>query len=447
MDRKDYIEEKKLKDHPTSLNKKDLKKILKQMEKSICKIKCKDGSFGTGFFCKIPLPDNSNLLPVLITNYHILSEDDVAVDNFINISLDEDKFESKIYINKTRKTFSDPKYDTTIIELTNEDNLDISYLEIEDNILKIDRYDNYKNISAYLIHYPHGNLEVSIGVIKNIAEDTYDLYHLCATETGSSGGPLINLKNFKVLGIHKSAPIINNNNYNLGTFIKGPIKEFYSIQKEKREIKEIDKKQIKSVCKIITKIRGNTAISTGFFCKIPIFKDNRFLHALITNKHSLDEKDLIPGSTIHFTVNEGRFSFNLKIDESRLILTDYNMDFAIIELKPVDGIKPKYCLEIDNGIYSKNFDEVYKNKELLLMTYGPSENIAYSNSKLKGRDDFTLIYERCNGYNSGSPVLNSANNKLLGIHYGRVKDKEILYGIFIKPVIEKFNKYYNKFRK
>ena len=43
------------------------------MEQNICKIKI--GSLqGTGFFCEIPFPDKNNMLPVFITNNHIINE-------------------------------------------------------------------------------------------------------------------------------------------------------------------------------------------------------------------------------------------------------------------------------------------------------------------------------------------------------------------------------------
>jgi hypothetical protein len=100
-----YIQEKVLREHPESVNKKNLKRIIEQMEKSICKIKCNDGSIGTGFFCKIPFPDNSKLLPVLITNSHVLSRNDLLKDSFINISLDDDKYEYKIYIDESHMMF------------------------------------------------------------------------------------------------------------------------------------------------------------------------------------------------------------------------------------------------------------------------------------------------------------------------------------------------------
>ena len=53
----------------------------------------------------------------------------------------------------------------------------------------------------------------------------YDFNHLCSTEHGSSGSPILNLSSFKIIGIHKksSSP---KNNYNIGTYIKDPIEDF-----------------------------------------------------------------------------------------------------------------------------------------------------------------------------------------------------------------------------
>ena len=48
------------------------KKIIEQMEKAICQIKIENMQT-TGFFCRIPFPDKSNMLPVLITNNHVIN--------------------------------------------------------------------------------------------------------------------------------------------------------------------------------------------------------------------------------------------------------------------------------------------------------------------------------------------------------------------------------------
>ena len=48
--------------------------------------------------------------------------------------------------------------------------------------------------------------------------------HLCDTLPGSSGGPILNMINYKVMGIHKGAE--EKNNWNLGTLLQLPIKKF-----------------------------------------------------------------------------------------------------------------------------------------------------------------------------------------------------------------------------
>ena len=55
-------------------------------------------------------------------------------------------------------------------------------------------------------------------------EDNYNIIHYCSSKFGSSGGTIINIINFKVIGVHKAAS--SKNGYNYATFIKVPIKEF-----------------------------------------------------------------------------------------------------------------------------------------------------------------------------------------------------------------------------
>ena len=68
------INEKKLNGYPEYINLEKTEKIVEQMKKYVCKICYKDGSKGTGPFCKIPFPNVENLLPVLITSNHVKDE-------------------------------------------------------------------------------------------------------------------------------------------------------------------------------------------------------------------------------------------------------------------------------------------------------------------------------------------------------------------------------------
>ena len=77
----DIIEESLIEEQPIPVSLEGTKKILYQMENCICKIYCENDKIGTGFFTKIKF--KNNLLPVLITNYHILKEKDIE-NNKIN---------------------------------------------------------------------------------------------------------------------------------------------------------------------------------------------------------------------------------------------------------------------------------------------------------------------------------------------------------------------------
>ena len=82
------IKEKYIKDsiEPVSINSTEI--ILNQMKKCVCKIRIK-GIKGTGFFAKIPY--KNDVLSVLITNNHVLGEDNIKDGKNISISLNNEK--------------------------------------------------------------------------------------------------------------------------------------------------------------------------------------------------------------------------------------------------------------------------------------------------------------------------------------------------------------------
>ena len=79
----------------------------------------------------------------------------------------------------------------------------------------------------------------SCNVIKKIENNT--IYHLCATEHGSSGAPILNLHTLKVIGIHQSYNI--EENYNKGIILKESINNFTKENKIKLTLK-IDESDI-----------------------------------------------------------------------------------------------------------------------------------------------------------------------------------------------------------
>lgn len=229
-----YFPEKDLEDHPKAISLAQMQVMMTQMKDSICRIKSKEG-YGTGFFCLIPNPSKFKLLPVLITSNSVLNEKDIEENQIIEFSLNNDRIKKTIIIDNLRKTYTSKEYDATFIEVKEIDNLNISsFLEIDYELYEEIPNEEYKQKSIYFLDYPNSDEAIfSVGVIKCVEDDNYTLNHLCCSELGSSGGPLLNLSNFKVIGIHKGEK--KTENMNIGTLIKAPIDEFNKRDKKQGE--------------------------------------------------------------------------------------------------------------------------------------------------------------------------------------------------------------------
>ena len=219
MNEKTFNKEQLVLESPIPVSLESTKKITFQMQNCICKIFPKDGNIGTGFFCKIPF--NNDFLPVLVTNHHIIK--DIDNNNIIELSING-KTKIEIIIDESRKKYTNPDsyVDITIIEIKPEDGIN-DYLEIDDETNNKIFDSEYRNKSIYIMHYPKGDLSVSYGIIKDMMENK-QITHLCSTEEGSSGCPILSLKTFKIIGIHYGYNAKNKFNY--GTFIKYVIIKF-----------------------------------------------------------------------------------------------------------------------------------------------------------------------------------------------------------------------------
>ena len=235
-------QEKLVEEQPRPVSIEGTREILSQMENCTCIIYKEDGKKGTGFFCKIPFLNN--LLPVLITNNHILDENDIENNKIINLGINNKV--KKLKIDNSRKKYTNPdeNIDITIIEIRQYKDGIYKFLEVD----KTDIYKNkekieleYKMKSIYVLHYPKEKLNVSYGLMKDII-DNQKINHYCNTEEGSSGAPILSLETFKIIGIHygcHSGNII----INYGVNIKYIIDLFNNFNKNKikNEIKKIYK--------------------------------------------------------------------------------------------------------------------------------------------------------------------------------------------------------------
>ena len=225
--------EKYLENYPIPLTSESIEVILSQMKKNICKIYMDDGSTGTGFFCKIPYPDKSLLIPVLVTNNHLIDDSHLGKDKYIIFTINNDTIKYKIIIGD-RKVYTSKLYDTTIIEIFEDKDNIKDFLELDFSIHEETFNNLYIKKSVYLLQYPKNEkVSVSYGIIKGIdLSNNFDISHLCSTKEGASGSPLMNITSKKLIGIHRGAS--NNYDFNKATLLVYPFKEFISKIKEKK---------------------------------------------------------------------------------------------------------------------------------------------------------------------------------------------------------------------
>ena len=330
------------------------KKILEQMAKNICKIKIGKNQ-GTGFFCKIPFP-NKKTLPVLITNNHVIDAKLLYTKDFeIQIDIKEENELKKLNLNNRIK-YTNEEYDTTIIEIKKNDNIK-SYLEFDDIIINgiTNNIKNkiYLDKTVYIIQYPKSQLSVSYGIIDNIMIDKkYEFFHKCSTEFGSSGSPILNIYNNKIIGIHKEGNKAGN--INKGTFLNYPIIEFlkkYSIQNIENSID--------------TSISSN---DSSILEKEKTYNSNMLQYLM---RYAYFKKEL-------FSQNDSSNIFEGYIIEKNIInafMKDYNIKEVIKILNNNEAFK-EITYQNFNSIYPKinNYLNIYKSSYINSIKQIEAEN-------------------------------------------------------------------------
>ena len=219
------IKEKYLNNSINPISIKGMEKITFQLKNCVCKIRKKDNVKATGFFCKIPYQNYNNLLTVLFTNNHVLNQNDLIINNKIDITINDDNEIRSIIIDNSRKFFTDPDLDVTIIEIKpNIDKIN-KFLELDEKIFKEKNLVEtlFKKRFGYVLHYPKGeNVVASFGQIIKLEDQKIN--HLCSTDKGSSGSPILDLDSFKVIGIHYGSS--DNFQFNKGIFMKNIVFKF-----------------------------------------------------------------------------------------------------------------------------------------------------------------------------------------------------------------------------
>jgi len=161
----------------------------------------------------------SNSLKCMITNYHVISED--SINKNIELEIYNQKIIILILKNRFIHYFEKPK-DITVIEIKEFDDIfpDIEFLDYDSNFI-LNGYKIYTNEDIFTIQHPLGNSAAcASGIIVDI--NNFEFFHNIPTQEGSSGCPIILLKNninfIQVIGIHKNS-FFQSKNVNGGIFL------------------------------------------------------------------------------------------------------------------------------------------------------------------------------------------------------------------------------------
>ena len=405
IDRKESI----LVGYPNIISYNSTEKIIEQMAKNICKIKI-GRQQGTGFFCKIPFPDKDNMLSVFITNNHIINEEILNTKDFsIKLDIKEEKNYKIINLND-RIIYTNKAFDITIIEIKENDGIE-NYLELDDIIIKDILEDNIKireyiDKTTYIIQYPDGDLSVSYGIIDNVYEDNnFTFIHKCSTRNGSSGSPILNINNNKIIGIHKEC---HNNQYNLGTFLNFPIKELI-----RSNNKLINDKKYFAFSKHIISQRNSLSASFTF----NINKENNLYkkqeNQLTINTNSFNNAGRNPGHLVkkHTKKLESDLYANT-LRANRLSLYDE----IILKKKFFNKNIPKQSKNIIKSRYIRKFITESRNKS---NNFSADEKIRFGNQKnlFKKQSKQIKIIKYKRKFHLDNDNLSSFMNKKLNIGF------------------------------
>ena len=371
-----------LEKYPKPISIEGTKKILNQMENNICKVYKNDGGKGTGFFCYIIY--NNQKISVMMTNNHIIDEAYIKENDTIKITINDDKIIRTINLNDNRITYTNEEYDTTIVEIKPEKDYINNFMEIDDNIYKEESDILYKNHSVYIIQYPNSDkASVSYGIMNKIID--FNIHHYCCTDSGSSGSPIINLLNNKIIGIHKEGSI--KFQINKATFLKYPINEFLNIYKDEN----ITNKRKESFENINNNLEIND-IKNELEIKIKINKQD------INKKiYFLDNADYIESKS-HIK----HFHDNLKeLNKSNvdLYINNYRYQFEKYFIPDNEGI---YKIKLKFKIYIKDCSFMFAGCKNII-------NINFKNFNTKNTINMKYMFTGCT--NIESLDLSSFNTK------------------------------------
>ena len=209
----------------------------------------------------------------------------------------------------------------------------------------------------YILQYPESNLSVSFGILENLYGDKeYDFRHKCSTRNGSSGSPILNLNNNKIIGIHKKG---KSGRHNIGTFLNYPIKDFINKNINKIEKKELNNEIIdKAKIKInnqdkreLIDLSKNISIEKYTNLNLGLSKDGLSNKVKISNQHK-------------FKIDISQGNNNKNKEELKDLSKNFNKDLCSVKGPFIQKKKSNVnLLNLLNGIFFKNIEQTIINTQ------------------------------------------------------------------------------------
>ena len=186
----------------------------------------------------------------------------------------------------------------------------------------------------------------------------------------------------------------------------------------------------------ICKINAQEMYGTGFFLKIN-FEDNTSINVLTTSYHLIDEKYLTDNKEINILLNDYKTRI-IDLEKKRNIYTNKEYDLTLIEINKKDDINNFF--DIDENILSNDNPKLlYENKPIYIIHYLNMEKVSFSYgicSELNEAEIKHTCIIKQGSY--GSPILNFANNKVIGIT--KEQNRNYNLGTLLKIPITEFKK-------
>jgi len=186
----------------------------------------------------------------------------------------------------------------------------------------------------------------------------------------------------------------------------------------------------------ICKINAQEMYGTGFFLKIN-FEDNTSINVLTTSYRLIDEKYLTDNKEINILLNDYKTRI-IDLEKKRNIYTNKEYDLTLIEINKKDNINTFF--DIDENILSNDNPKLfYENKPIYIIHYLNMEKVSFSYgicSELNEAEIKHTCIIKQGSY--GSPILNFANNKVIGIT--KEQNRNYNLGTLLKFPITEFKK-------